>query len=70
MLKMDKINLSEAIDLYDKGEYTLSNVYTCCETDLDMYNFLSCHCGYGDDKVKEKMVEISGADDAYYNALE
>ena len=34
-----------------------------------MYNFLGNHLGLSEDKIKEKMHFVSGADDAYYNAL-
>lgn len=66
---MRKITLDEAIELYDNGDFTLEGVYNACETDLEMYNFLGGCCGYSEDIIKEKMREVSGADDAYYNAL-
>ena len=40
-----------------------------CETDLDFYNYLASE-GYGECQIKEIMNLISGADDAYYHALE
>ena len=66
---MRKLTLEEAIELYDEGHVTLEGVYNACETDLDMYNFLLNHCEYDEEGIKEKMREVSGADDAYYNAL-
>ena len=35
-----------------------------------MYNFLHDHCGYDQEMIREKMQEVSGADDAYRNALD
>ena len=66
---MKKLTLEEAIELYDEGYVTLEGVYDACETDLDMYNFLLNDCEYDEEEIKEKMREVSGADDAYYNAL-
>lgn len=66
---MVKLNFNDVIELYDEGYFTLDGIYAYCETDLDMYNFLSNHCGYDEDRIKDKMREVSGADDAYYNAL-
>lgn len=67
---MVKIEFDDVVELYDSGYFTLDGVYAYCETDLDMYNFLLSHCGYGENEIKEKMREVSGADDAYYNALD
>lgn len=64
---MRKLTLEEAIELYDKGSVTFEGVYDACETDLEFYNFLCNHVGISD--VKETMRLVSGADDAYYNAL-
>lgn len=66
---MVKLTLDEAIELYDEGYVTLEGVYNACETDTEMYNFLGNHIGLSEDKIKEKMRYVSGADDAYYNAL-
>lgn len=66
---MVKIEFNDVIKLYDEGYFTLEGVYAYCETDLDMYNFLKNHCGYDEDEIEEKMEEVSGASDAYYNAL-
>lgn len=64
-----KLEFEDVEQLYDDGCFTLAGVYMYCETDLDMYNFLANHCGFGDEMVKEKMRNVSGSDDAYYNAL-
>ena len=56
--------------LYDAGYFTLDGVYEYSDTDLDMYNFLHDHCGYDQEMIREKMQEVSGADDAYRNALD
>lgn len=64
-----ELKFEDVIKLYDKGYFTLDGVYAYSETDLDMYNFLKNHCGYDADEIQDKMREVSGADDAYYNAL-
>ena len=66
---MVKLNFDDVVELYDEGYFTLDGVYAYCETDLDMYNFLKEHCGYDEDEIEEKMEEVSGASDAYNNAL-
>ena len=60
----------EVIRQYREGDLTLYGVYDACETDLDFYNFLGGTEGYDEDEIKEKMWEVSGSDDAYYNALD
>ena len=60
----------EVIKQYREGVLTLYGVYDACETDLEFYNFLGGTEGYDEDEIKEKMYEVSGADDAYYNALD
>lgn len=65
---MAKLTLETAIRKYDNGDLTLRGVYDACETDLEFYNFLIDQY-MDEDVVKEKMREVSGADDAYYNAL-
>ena len=66
---MVKLNFEEVTELYDDGYFTLEGVYAYCDTDLDMYNFLKDHCGYDEETVEDKMSEVSGASDAYENAL-
>lgn len=66
---MVKLKFEEIVELYDEGYFTLDGVYAYCETDLDMYNFLKNHCNCDEDEIKDKMREVSWADDAYYNAL-
>jgi hypothetical protein len=61
------VNLDEVIYQYDIGHATLECVYDYCETDLDFYNFLSERME--EEEVKETMRDVTGADDAYYNAL-
>lgn len=65
---MVKLKFEEVVELYDEGYFTLNGVYAYCETDLDMYNFLKNHCEYDEEKIKEKMREVTCADDAYCNA--
>lgn len=66
---MVKLKFAEVIELYDDGYFTLEGVYAYCETDLDMYNFLKEHCNYDEDEIEDAMYEVSGASDAYENAL-
>ena len=66
---MIKLKFEDVIKLYNEGYFTLDGVYAYCETDLDMYNFLKNHCKYDEEEIKDKMREVSCADDAYYNAL-
>lgn len=67
---MAELNFDDIEELYDEEKITLRDVYSYCESDLDMYNFLSCHCGYEKELIKEKMREVSGSDDAYFNVSE
>lgn len=67
---MSELNFDNIEELYDDGKISLKDVYSYCGSDLDMYNFLSCHCGYGEELIKRKMKEVSGSDDAYYNVSE
>jgi hypothetical protein len=55
---------------YDEGMVTDSYIYDKCDTDLDMYNFYANHCGMSENVIKDAMRDVSGADDAYYNALD
>lgn len=65
-----KLNLTDAIELYDEGHVTLDGVYAACETDLEFYKFLVEHLEIEDeDEIMERMRYVSGADDAYYNAI-
>lgn len=61
---------NKIIEEYYEGIRTLYGVYDACDTDLEFYNFLGGTEGYDEDDIKEKMCEVSGADDAYYNALD
>lgn len=61
---------NKIINEYREGIRTLYGVYDACDTDLEFYNFLGGTECYDEDDIKEKMREVSGADDAYYNALE
>lgn len=61
---------NKIVDEYREGIRTLYGVYDACETDLEFYNFLGGTEGYGEDNIKEIMRDVSGADDAYYNALD
>lgn len=65
-----ELTFENVTKLYDAGYFTLDGVYEYCNTDLDMYNFLHDHCGYDQEMIREKMQEVSGADDAYRNALD
>ena len=67
---MPELNFDNIEELYDDGKISLRDVYSYCGSDLDMYNFLSCHCGYGGELIEGKMKEVSGSDDAYYNISE
>ena len=67
---MSELNFDNIEELYDDGKISLRDVYFYCESDLDIYNFLACHCGYGEEMIKEKMKEVSGSDDAYFNVNE
>ena len=67
---MVEISFDDVVKLYDENYFTLEGVYAYCKTDLEMYNFLKDHCNYDEDEIKEKMREVSWADDAYYNALD
>ena len=60
---------SEIVNEYREGIRTLYGVYDACDTDLEFYNFLGGTEGYDEDSIKEAMRDVSGADDAYYNAL-
>ena len=61
------VNLDEVIYQYDTGHATLECVHDYCENDLDFYNFL-CE-RMKEEEVKETMRDVTGTDDAYYNAL-
>lgn len=61
---------SKDLKMYDEGMVTDEYIYDKCDTDLDMYNFYGGHCGMDEDQIKEAMRDVSGADDAYYNALD
>ena len=58
------------LDMYDAGMVTDSYIYDKCDTDLEMYNFYGNHLGLHDVQIKERMRLVSGADDAYFNALD
>lgn len=64
-----RLALKDAIELYEEGEITLSGVYASCDTDLEFYNFLHDYEEMDEDDIKDTMCTVSGADDAYYNAL-
>lgn len=54
---------------WQEGILTDYGAYEECETDLDFYNLLALE-GYDEYDIKEIMRNVSGADDAYYNALD
>lgn len=60
---------NKIIDEYREGIRTIYGVYDACDTDLEFYNFLGETEGYDEDEIQETMYDVSGADDAYYNAL-
>ena len=63
-----QMDLDEAIQAWEQGLLTDAGLYEVCESDLEFYNILSSAlCSEG--RVREIMREVSGADDAYYNAL-
>ena len=57
------------MEMYDSGLVTDEYIYNKCDTDLEMYNFCASHLCMSEDDIKEAMRNVSGADDAYYNAL-
>lgn len=61
---------TEDLKMYNEGLVTDYYIYEKCETDLDMYNFYASFCAMGEEEIKEAMRLVSGADDAYYNALD
>lgn len=63
-----QMDLDEAIQAWEQGLLTDRGLYEICETDLEFYNILN-NALCSEDRVKEIMREVSGADDAYYNAL-
>ena len=62
--------VNKDLELYDSGMVTDEYIYDKCDTDLEMYNFYGNHLGMDEDESKENMRNVSGADDAYYNALD
>ena len=56
------------IKKWEDGIYTDYGVYEACDTDIEFYNFLRSR-GYDASTIKEIMFNVSGADDAYNNAL-
>lgn len=54
---------------YYAGIVTEYGLYESVETDLDFY-LMMVEDGLDDDGIKRHMVEASGAEDAYYNALD
>ena len=57
------------LELYNNGFVTEAYLYDKCDTDLEMYNFYA-NMGMDEDGIKEAMYCVSGASDAYYNALD
>ena len=57
------------LEQYNKGFVTDDYIYEKCETDLEIYNFYANN-GLDEDDIKEAMYRVSGANDAYYNALD
>lgn len=57
------------LELYNNGFVTDEYIYDKCETDLEMYNFYANMC-MDEDNIKEAMYRVSGAPDAYNNALD
>ena len=62
--------VNKDLELYDSGMVTDEYIYDKCDTDLEMYNFYGNHLCMDEDEIKENMRNVSGADDAYYNALD
>ena len=56
------------IDKWRQGIYTDYGLYTECDTDEEFYDTLKKE-GYEKERIKEIMNEVSGADDAYNNAI-
>lgn len=56
------------IKKWEDGIYTDYGVYEACDTDIEFYNFLKSQ-GYDEHRIKETMLYVSGADDAYNNAI-
>jgi len=59
----------DTVRRYEEGVLTLYGVYEECEDDLEMYDFLANYLYMDEDEIKENMEDVSGANDAYYNAL-
>lgn len=60
---------SKDMEMYDSGLVTDEYIYDKCDTDLEMYNFYASHLCMDKDEIKEAMRNVSGANDAYNNAL-
>lgn len=59
-MRIDREELKKYEEIYDE-----------CEDDLEFYNALMCREGIWDDNtVQEIMYYVTGANDAYYNALD
>lgn len=59
----------KTITKWEQGIITDRGVYEECETDLEFYNFLGCQC-FDEEQIQEIMRKVTGADDAFYNALD
>lgn len=60
---------SKDMKMYDSGLVTDEYIYDKCDTVLEMYNFYASHLCMDKDEIKEAMRNVSGANDAYNNAL-
>lgn len=58
----------DIIEKWHNGIYTDYGVYDACDTDEEFYNFLKNE-GYSNERIKEVMCEVSGADDAYNDVM-
>ncbi len=75
-LAFKNYDVSERLDLYKDllkkyvaGIITEYGLYEAVTTDLDFY-LMMVKEGHDDDGIKRHMVDVSGAEDAYYNALD
>ena len=60
----------DVITKYINGYLTLLGIYDICETDLSLYAFIAEFITDNETEIMSYMREVSGADDAYNNALD